>query len=64
MSSMTSGYANGRTQTGWKTRLRGWRTPPSWLTLPLSLLGFLLAWHWLVIVAGYERFILPGPLAV
>ncbi len=44
--------------------IRGGRPPLSWLFLPLSLAGLLLAWELLVRWGGYDRFILPGPLDI
>jgi NitT/TauT family transport system permease protein len=43
----------------------GWlRKPPAWLTTLVSFLLLLLAWHLLVVIGNYNRFILPGPLDV
>lgn len=40
------------------------RAQPTWLTILLSFLLLLLGWHLLVTIGQYERFILPGPVAV
>ncbi len=37
---------------------------PSWVTLSLSFLILVVSWQALVVMGGYERFILPGPLDV
>lgn len=38
--------------------------PPTWLTTFISFLLLLLAWHLLVVIGDYNRFILPGPFDV
>ncbi|MFZ0546016.1 MAG: ABC transporter permease [Candidatus Promineifilaceae bacterium] len=40
------------------------RKPPAWLTTLVSFLLLLLAWHLLVVIGDYNRFILPGPIDV
>lgn len=40
------------------------RSQPVWVIIPVSLLLFLLGWHFFVSLGGYDRFILPGPLDV
>ncbi|MCA9940766.1 MAG: ABC transporter permease [Anaerolineales bacterium] len=40
------------------------RSQPIWAVIPLSLLLFLLGWHFFVHLGQYDRFILPGPLDV
>jgi len=37
---------------------------PGRLLVPASLLGALLAWHWLVVLGDFPTFILPGPRQV
>jgi len=37
---------------------------PSWVTLSLSFLILVASWQALVVMGGYERFILPGPVDV
>jgi NitT/TauT family transport system permease protein len=38
--------------------------PPAWLTTLISFFLLLLAWHLLVVLGNYNRFILPGPFDV
>src|SRR5690606_37222352 len=40
------------------------RAQPSWLTTLISISLLLLLWQLLVVLGGYDRFILPGPLDV
>lgn len=40
------------------------RRLPNWLTILISFLLLLIAWHLLVVLGGYESFILPAPAAV
>jgi NitT/TauT family transport system permease protein len=40
------------------------KTQPIWLTIFLSFILLLFAWHLLATLGGYDRFILPGPADV
>ena len=40
------------------------RSQPAWLTITLSFLLLIAAWHLLATLGGYDRFILPGPIDV
>lgn len=40
------------------------RIQPNWLAFVISFFALLLGWHFFVQLAGYERFILPGPVDV
>lgn len=41
--------------------MRTLRSQPAWVTVGLSLFLLLAAWQLLVLMGGYDRFILPGP---
>lgn len=40
------------------------RDLPTWVTVPISFVLLLTAWHFLVVWGGYPSFILPSPTAV
>lgn len=44
--------------------MRWLRSQPAWLTITLSFLLLIAAWHLLATLGGYDRFILPGPIDV